>query len=74
MIVNFGQSQKYNNLCCFICISQTRSLIGVFEKDAMTLHGYTAELHRCCMRVVNAQVTRSPLDSLNTSLELRQCI
>lgn len=34
---------------------QTRSLIGVFEKDATTLRNYTAELHRCCMRIVNAQ-------------------
>eukprot|EP00105_Crassostrea_gigas_P038222 XP_019922370.1 PREDICTED: DCC-interacting protein 13-alpha isoform X7 [Crassostrea gigas] len=34
---------------------QTRSLLSVFEKDAMTLKKYTTGLHNCCQRIMKAQ-------------------
>ncbi|XP_052213911.1 DCC-interacting protein 13-alpha-like isoform X2 [Dreissena polymorpha] len=34
---------------------QTRSLLGVFEKDAMVLKKYSVGLHNCCQRVMSAQ-------------------
>ncbi|XP_046548744.1 LOW QUALITY PROTEIN: DCC-interacting protein 13-alpha-like [Haliotis rubra] len=34
---------------------QTRSLLSVFEKDALILKKYTSNLHSCCQRVMSAQ-------------------
>lgn len=34
---------------------QTRSLLSVFEKDAMALKKYTTGLHNCCQRIMKAQ-------------------
>ncbi|KAL4227086.1 DCC-interacting protein 13-alpha [Mactra antiquata] len=34
---------------------QTRSLLSVFEKDAMVLKKYSLGLHNCCQRVMSAQ-------------------
>ncbi|XP_041348369.1 DCC-interacting protein 13-alpha-like isoform X3 [Gigantopelta aegis] len=34
---------------------QTRSLLSVFEKDALGLKKYTSNLHSCCQRVMSAQ-------------------
>ena len=36
---------------------QTRSLLGVFERDSDLLRAYVLTLHRCCNRVLTAQVT-----------------
>lgn len=37
---------------------QTRSLLGVFEKDALMLDEYTKGVHQCINRMLNAQVHR----------------
>ncbi|XP_048744317.1 DCC-interacting protein 13-alpha-like isoform X8 [Ostrea edulis] len=34
---------------------QTRSLLSVFEKDAIALKKYTVGLHNCCQRIMKAQ-------------------
>ncbi|KAK2151697.1 hypothetical protein LSH36_354g02021 [Paralvinella palmiformis] len=34
---------------------QTRSLLGVFEKDAMTLRKYTVTMQNICSKILNAQ-------------------
>ncbi|XP_029649563.1 DCC-interacting protein 13-alpha [Octopus sinensis] len=34
---------------------QTKSLLGLFEKDAMSLKKYSNNLHNCCQRILSAQ-------------------
>lgn len=45
---------------------QTRSLLSVFERDALGLKKYTQGLHGCCQRVMKAQVSFLPLEYWNS--------
>jgi len=40
----------------FCALFQTRNLLGVFERDSDLLRSYVLNLHRCCNRVLTAQV------------------
>ena len=39
-------------------ILQTKSLLGVFQKDAAMLHDYSKGMFQCCQRVITAQVKK----------------
>ena len=52
-------------LYIFVFLFQTRSLLGVFEKDAHLLRGFSTNLHKCCTRILNAQVRYYPTYYIN---------
>ena len=62
--VNYCHTESYRielskikcNLNDFIL--QTKSLLGVFQKDAAMLHDYSKGMFQCCQRVITAQVKK----------------